>query len=142
MNDLLITALSQYGIKEISGEKDNNSILTYFKECGHQWVKDDETAWCSAFVNWCAKITGYEYTKELNAKSWLEVGEEIKNPVMGDIVVFWRITKNSGYGHVAIYINKVNDEIYCLGGNQNNMVNISSYPKDRVIGFRRLSKIK
>ena len=46
MSKLLEIALSQYGQKEIAGEKDNLTIVGYAKEAGHAWVNDDETPWC------------------------------------------------------------------------------------------------
>ena len=92
MVDLLTKALSQYGVKEIKGEKHNEQIVKYFHEIGHEWVQDDETAWCSAFMNWVAKTQGYEYSGKLNARSWLDVGANIKSPQVGDVVVFWRVS--------------------------------------------------
>lgn len=143
MTDLLIKALTQYGVEEIVGGQHNATIVNYFKECGHEWVKDDETAWCSAFVNWCAKTTGYEYTGKLNARSWLDIGEEVSDPMPGDIVIFWRGSQNSWKGHVAIFINKGEDNVHLnvLGGNQGNKVCISQYDKGRVLGYRRLKCI-
>ena len=73
-------ALTQIGIAEIPGKQHNPAILKYFKEIGHEWVDNDETAWCSAFVNWCCKMTGYEYTGKLNARSWLDL-RKIDNPI-------------------------------------------------------------
>ena len=65
MIELLQTALTQYGIKELPGTEQNNpKILKYFK--GHAWVKTDETAWCSAFVDWCALYSGFEHTQKQN----------------------------------------------------------------------------
>ena len=71
MKEMLDKALSQYGTREIIGEEDNPVILDYFKFIGHKWVKDDETAWCGAFINWCAKKSGLEHTGKLDARSWL-----------------------------------------------------------------------
>jgi len=141
MIELLTKALSQYGTKEIVGSKHNDIIVNYFKEIGHSWVKDDETAWCSAFINWCAKESGYEYTKKLNARSWLDIGCPTNNPTQGDIVVFWRGNKDGWKGHVALYISETEDYIYVLGGNQGNKVQISPYPKYRLLEYRTLNKI-
>ena len=134
-------ALSQYGVAEIAGDVDNRKIVNYFKDIGHSWVKDDETAWCSAFVNWVALKEGYERSGKLNARSWLSVGQSVEVPEIGDIVVLWRSSKSSWMGHVGFFINQNDDYIYILGGNQNNQVNISKYPKERLLEFRRLNKI-
>jgi hypothetical protein len=50
-------ACKHYGLKEIRGEEHNPVILKFFKEIGHSWVQDDETAWCAAFVNYCCLKT-------------------------------------------------------------------------------------
>ncbi len=136
--ELLKIALDQYGVKEYQGNKHNDEVLKYFIEIGHQWVKNDETAWCSAFLNWCAKHVGLEYSGKLNARSWLTIGQEVECPEIGDIVVFWRSSPRSWKGHVGIYINQIDDEVFVLGGNQNNQVNISPYSKSKVLSYRRL----
>ena len=135
-------ALTQYGIKELPGEATNPEIIKYFDSIGKTWVKDDETAWCSAYLNWCAKTSGHEYTGKLTARSWLDVGEPIEHfQQVGDIVVFWRVSIDDWRGHVGIYINESPDHVWVLGGNQSNMVRISVYAKSRVLGYRRLRKL-
>ncbi len=131
-------ALEFYGLTEIRGTEDNPTIVKFFSEIGHSWVKDDETAWCSAFVNYICKVTGFEYTGELNARSWLGAGWEVEKPQVGDIVVFWRERRSSWKGHVAFYVSEDNDHVYVLGGNQGNKVQISAYSKNRVLSYRRL----
>lgn len=133
-------ALTQFGIKELPGTTVNNpNILYYFHVIGHKWVQDDETSWCSAFVNYCHKICGYEYSGKLDARSWLGVGEVIKEPEVGDVVIFWREDEKSWKGHVGFYIGEDNKsgDIYVLGGNQSNEVNISPYSKRKLLGYRR-----
>ena len=76
------------------------------------------------------------YTGKLNARSWLDIGMETNNPQPGDVVVLWRESKNSWKGHVGFYINRVDDEIFILGGNQDNQVKISGYPSSRLLGYR------
>jgi uncharacterized protein (TIGR02594 family) len=142
MLDLLAKGLQEYGVAERSGHESNSPrILYYAKSVGMNWVKYDEVAWCSIFINFLAKECGYERTGKPNAKSWLEIGEEVKTPEIGDIVVFWRDNPKSWKGHVALYINEDDKFIYVLGGNQNNQVKISSYSKERLEGYRRLRKL-
>lgn len=135
--NLLQTALQEYGVKEVPGGIDHNPrIVQYFYDIGHEWVTDDETAWCSAFVDWCCKEAGLIGSGKLNARSWLKVGEEV-DQCLGDIVVFWRSSKTSWKGHVGIFIAQHGDKVYCLGGNQSNQVCISGYDVKRVLGYRR-----
>jgi uncharacterized protein (TIGR02594 family) len=73
------------------------------------------------------------------ARSWLLWGEPIKAPQQGDIVVLWRgLDGVSGHvGFVAEEPSKLSPFIKILGGNQNNEVCIATYPKARVLGYRR-----
>lgn len=135
---LLNIALSQYGIKEIVGKKHNTEVLKYFYDIGHTWVKDDETAWCSAFINWCALKSDKPLSGKLNARSWLTVGEGVEVPEIGDVVVLWRESPGSWKGHVGLFIREADEHIYILGGNQNNSVCIRAYPKSQLLEYRRL----
>lgn len=130
-------ALDEIGVKEIVGKSHNPTVLNYFAEIGHDWVKDDETAWCSAFANYVHHKAGIEKSGKLNARSWLNVGVKTNTPEKGDIVVFWRESPNSWKGHVAFFIRETKHWIYVLGGNQNNEVKISAYRKNRLLEYRR-----
>ena len=143
MNNLLSVALCEYGVQEIIGGMHNPQILKYFKVSGHNWVKDDETAWCSSFINYVAIKSGHEASMKLNARSWLDIGTPTSNPVIGDIVIYWRGSRDSWKGHVGIFINYDEDgiNINTLGGNQKNSVCIMGYDKGRLLGFRKLNKL-
>lgn len=137
---ILEVAFSFYGQKEVVGSNHNPEIVNFFKGIGYDWVKDDETPWCSAFVGYCITKAGIILECKLNARSWLNFGWEIKeNPKLGDICIFWRTAENSPYGHAGFFVNQDATHIYVLGGNQQNAVNISKYPKSRLLGIRRLS---
>ena len=137
---LLNIALTQYGLKEVAGEENNPEIMKYFKEIGHTWVQSEETAWCSAFINWCAYQKDVEYSDELTARSWLKVGKRVGFED-ADIVVFWRESPDSWKGHVGIPVNEDEDWIWTLGGNQSNMVKISAYPRERKLAYIKLYPI-
>lgn len=137
--NLINIALTQYGIKEITGKQDNPEVLKYFNEIGFNGsVLKDETSWCSAFANWVALKAKVERTNKLNARSWLHVGLEVTAPEMGDVVIFWRESKESWKGHVGFFIRATENWIYVLGGNQSNQVKISAYPKNRLLAYRRI----
>ncbi|TDQ28609.1 uncharacterized protein (TIGR02594 family) [Tenacibaculum caenipelagi] len=141
MNNLISVALSQYGVKEVIGTKDHPQILNYFTSLGFDVAKfKDETAWCSAFVNWVAKKAGYEHSNKLTARSWLTVGTSTSNPQLGDVVVLWREDPTSWKGHVGFLIKETKRYVYLLGGNQGNSVSIKAYPKKRVLDYRKLRK--
>ena len=143
MNEKLIDiALDEYGITELPGSKHNPEVLKYFHETGREWVKDDETSWCDAFVDWCAMMAGSAPTPGLNARAWLEAGEKVEHPKRGDVVILWREKPDSWKGHVGLFIKENEKMVWLLGGNQNNQVKISAYRKNRVLGYRRLMKIE
>lgn len=141
MEKLLLGILKHYGTKEIFGPKANPYILAMFAEIGYAWIQSDETAWCSACLNYFCKKLGYERSGKLDARSWLKVGTEIMVPQLGDVVIYWRNKINSWEGHVGLYISEDNGLIYTLGGNEENMLKINPYYKNKVLGYRRLNKI-
>ena len=131
-------ALSQIGIAERKGKYDNPEILKYFTEIGFEGSHiKDETAWCSAYLNWVMKKAGLLHTGRLTARSWLDLPNQVDKPKLGDIVIFWRQSIDSWKGHVGLYINETDQYIRVLGGNQGNKVAISLYPKYRLLGYRR-----
>lgn len=135
-------AMDFYGEAEIIGSKHNSKIVKFFHEIGFDWINDDETAWCSAVLNYLAKETGYERSGELDARSWLDVGKKTTNPTVGDIVVIWRVSPDSWQGHVGMFIRDDGINVWILGGNQSNQFKISAYPRSRVLGYRMLNKIQ
>lgn len=140
MNKIFSIALSQIGIREIVGSKHNPEVLKYFSEIGHEWVKDDETAWCSAFWNWVVSKAGKKGSGKLNARSWLDTGVAVslEDAQIGDTVVLWRKSPKDWRGHVGGYVRHDKNFIYLLGGNQSNSVSIRAYPRHRLLSIRRL----
>ena len=140
---MLLSATTYYLLKEVPGEQHNLTILNFFNEIGHTWVQTDETAWCAAWIAFLAKTNGIEYSRKLDARSWLNIGRNIPNPEQGDLVIFWRGSLTDWRGHVGLYMGHDNENnlIHCFGANQSNQVNIKPYPINRLLGFRRLDFI-
>lgn len=135
-------ALTQIGVKEIIGIGDNEQIIKYFDDIGFDGKGlKDETAWCSAFVNWICFKHNLCMSGKLNARSWLTVGQAVEpnDQKLGDIVIFWRVSRSSWKGHVAFFIAKRDGYIYVLGGNQGNQVSIRAYTEDRLLSYRRVT---
>ncbi|SHF19075.1 TIGR02594 family protein [Fodinibius roseus] len=141
MNELLKVATNELGVTEISGSVHSERILKYAEDIGLSWINDDETPWCSIFMNWVALKAGVEQSQSAAARSWLNVGFSVQNPEPGDIVVYWRGNPSSHQGHVGIFLGFSSDHerIYTLGGNQGDSVSISAYPRERLLDFRRLT---
>ena len=125
------------GIAEILGPAANPRIVEYLHSTslGAAMASSDETAWCSAFVNFCVEKSGYAGTDSAAARSWLKWGGETLNPVPGSIVVFSR-GNDSFSGHVAFYVSETVNGINVLGGNQGNKVCYGEYSRDRLFGYR------
>lgn len=135
MIDVLKIALSEYGVQEFSGPKHNPDVMKYFADFPH--VTTDETSWCAAYVYWCIKEAGITPRKSLVARDWLNWGVPVQEPELGDIVIFSRGDPDGWQGHVAIFIRRHGNVIYCLGGNQSNKVVISGYDSGKLLGYRR-----
>lgn len=130
----LTVAEGEIGTHEIAGPVDEKRILEY-AACTTLHAEDDETAWCSSFVNWCMEMVDITGTKSAAARSWLKWGEPLEQPVEGCVVILKRGAPPSG--HVCLYVRDYDaDHITCLGGNQGDQVKYSHYPKSDVLGYR------
>ena len=138
MSKILKAAISQLGVKEISGPQHNMTIVKYAHDIGAKWINDDETPWCAVFMNWVCKTAGYAYTSSALARSFEKYGNPTNSPQPGDIVVFWRISKTSGSGHVGVFMGLSVDgkSVFVLGGNQGNSVSIARYPVLNLLCYR------
>ena len=125
-------------------ERENRSELRQFMK-----IDPVRYEWCAAFVNASLYVNGVPGSESvsnypLTARSFLQWGEGVENPRLGDIVVFPR--GNQGWqGHVGFYINtqEVNGVLYyvILGGNQDNEVSYELYPANKALGIRRWNTI-
>lgn len=130
-------ALKEYKTHEFIGNENNPRILEYHNTTTLK-AKDDETSWCSSFVNWCCTQAGIKGTNSASARSWLNWGKEIKTPYLGCIVVLKR-GNQSWQGHVGFYAGKQRDKhILAYGGNQKNKVCYLWLKKENVLGYREI----
>ncbi|UPU35262.1 TIGR02594 family protein [Geomonas paludis] len=125
-------ARQEVGQKEVVGHEDNPRILAYHATTTLK-ATDDETPWCSSFVNWCLKQAGIKGTDSAAAKSWVHWGMP-SGPVPGAITVICsskatdRSFSTSG-AHVGFLIQETATHFKLLGGNQSNTVKEWSFPK-------------
>ncbi|NUU44233.1 TIGR02594 family protein [Tardiphaga robiniae] len=126
------------GTREVTGRGSNRTILNWATELGIPYG-DDDIPWCGLFVAHCAGATLPSEplpTNPLGARQWAKFGQPIDKPVDGAILVFWRVSKSSGLGHVGFYDGEDKDAYRVLGGNQSNSVSIARVAKDRLIATR------
>lgn len=141
IKDAYELAKTKIGVKEIKG-RNHNEFIVKFHQATTLKSTDDETPWCSSFVNWCCQMVGIKGTQSAAARSWLNWGEEIKKPYEGCIVIFQR-GNSSWQGHVGFFVKDNGDNtIDVLGGNQSNAVNISAYSKNKLLGYRDTGFVK
>jgi len=107
-------AATQLGITEIYGVVNNLSIMDYLSTTGG--APNDETAWCSSFVNWVLKQVGIQGTNSSDANSWLnwKGGTKIDDFRYGSIVVIDKGRK----AHVGFGVYATDSYVNVLGGNQ------------------------
>ena len=129
-------ALGETGVREGRGAANNERVLEYYRVAGHEWVKKDSVAWCSAFMNWVMISAGYGGTRSLAARSWLKYGKKLRKPTPWCIMIFER-GNSSWQGHVTFWTGRENATHYeCFGGNQKDSVCTSWYPKSKLLGCR------
>lgn len=140
---ILMKASEELGTKEWRGTPSNPRVDAYFDEIdadGDSHYEDD-TPWCAAFVGAILKRCRMGHTGKLNARSYEKWGVSTKNsPLPGDIVVYWRGSRNGWKGHVGFFLKHDNGYIYTLGGNQGDAVTVARYSDDRLLDIRRSSK--
>ena len=125
------------GIDEIPGTGNNPRILEYHltTTLPGSMASQDETPWCSSFVNWSFVQAGIRGTNSAGARSWLKWGEPIDRPKRGAVTIFSR-GSNQALGHVGFYWEQSGDRVLVLGGNQDNQVSIKGYLKKDLLGLR------
>lgn len=127
----LVYAERELGVHEIAGRKHNPRIVWYHSFTSLQ-ASDDETPWCSAFVNAMMKLAGEMGTNSAAAISWKQWGRGLRAFQYGCVCVFTR----PGGNHVAFGLWEDDEGIFCLGGNQSDSVCISRQQKSRLIAMR------
>jgi uncharacterized protein (TIGR02594 family) len=117
----------------------NHSALTTFLKNGGVNLDPAKKAWCAAFVNSAIAQAGGQGSGSNMARSLLNVGTPTQTPQVGDLAVFSRGDPKGPYGHVGFYKGTdANGNPIIVGGNQGGAVSETSYPKERLLGYRTL----
>lgn len=123
---MLQTAISELGVTEGKGAKNNPRVLMYHNVTG-EWSQDS-VAWCGSFVAWNAKQNGIQFSKwkAARARYWITdwitegYGKLLKTPVPGAIGVIPR-GGSASQGHVFFFhrwVDKQAGVFEAVGGNQ------------------------
>ena len=131
----LLAAQAEKGICTAPAGQSNPRITDYH---AHTTLRgyDDKASWCSSFVNWTFAQVGIHGTGSALARSWLDWGQALDQPVPGCVVVLYRDGPASWKGHVSFYVRTEGDRIFLFGGNQLDAVREHFYPLNSVLGYR------
>ena len=128
-------AAQELGVTQHPPGQSNPRITEYHDGtniCGY----DDKASWCSSFVNWCLLRSGWAGTGSALARSWLDWGRPLQDPVPGCVVVLWRDDPATWRGHVGFFLRADADQLVLLGGNQLGQVRAHGYPRAQLLGLR------
>ena len=128
-------AAAETGVTPCGPGESNPRITAYHHGTNLQGY-DDKVAWCSSFANWCMAESGLPGTGSGLARSWLDWGTALNEPVPGCIVVLQRGRPDSWTGHVGFYLRTDAGHVHLLGGNQLASVCEHAYPLAHVLAYR------
>lgn len=143
------------GAKAVRGFFDNIGLSGYGKEKTPEQFAVD-TPWCAAFLTQVLRDSGVDTMKLLNTKdpyaqaraeayAKAGTGVDIENVKPGDVMVKYhdeatRKKYNTGIAHVGVVAEIKDGEVYYIGGNTGNKVELSSYNlKNNKFDFRRVT---
>ena len=146
-------ALRFVGIKEVPGIAANPQIVAML-QLVQPGLHNDDTAWCSAFVNYIAWLLGLPRSKSLAARSWLRIGDMVlpeNARGINDVIIVKRgpdpqpgpdmIDAPGHVGFFAGWVDSGKKRVLILVGNQKSdgEVCIESFPSEWILGIRRLA---
>jgi len=128
---------SEIGKREI-GDTNNGPEITRYRQLAQCGAPGDP--WCAIFVNAMFALCRHPAlpgTRSPSSQSFRDNRNfvQLSGPALGAVVVFWRISPNSGKGHVGFYYGETAKSVYVLGGNEGNMVQIAPMSKAQLVGY-------
>ena len=129
----LTVALAEIGTVEMPGAANNSRILDYHRVTTLK-AGSDSVPWCSAWACWVMEQAGIRSTRSAAARSWQSWGEPV-SPRLGCVVVLSR-GSNPAQGHVGFLLDRRDNVLFLLGGNQSDRVCIAQYGTSGVLGYR------
>ena len=108
-------AIQEIGHGEFLGDNQGPDIKRYLQ--GREGL-----SWCSGFVSYIlyecdVKDFGYELMARNYLNKAKKIGWSTRYPERGDLIVFWRGSRNSIQGHIGIIEKVDRDYIYTIEGN-------------------------
>jgi uncharacterized protein (TIGR02594 family) len=132
----VIEGLKWLDLHEFREGADNPDILAWAKAEGGDIAdafKHDSIPWCALYANMVLTKVGIKGTETLWALDWSQWGQKLSGPAVGAFAPMKRV----GGGHIAIVVGRDKlGNLMCLGGNQDDAVNIKPFPAARPLSFR------
>src|SRR5262245_13230638 len=137
------------GLTATPGSADNPKILDMAHGIGQRWqeqktypanYKHDDTPWCGLTVGYCMTMADIEPVfgptdtdRWMWALAWSEWPQSfhLDAPQQGCVVV----TEREGGGHVTLFEEWEGRKLRCRGGNQSDMVNVTSIDPSTVVAY-------
>ena len=127
------------GLREVPGVMANPQVLAMLQLVDPA-VSRDDVPWCSAFANYICWLLELPRSGSLKARSWESVGCRTLAPEAGWVIsVFWRVSPESGLGHVGFYDHVDDGLVHVIGGNQHDAVSLDGYPLNQLLCHRQLA---
>lgn len=128
-------------LSRLLGEHESSSqgIKEMIQEIGLKG-SPDSVAWCAGSISWSLSRSGIP-SNRLGARQFLNFGNKTTSPKYGDVVVMWNTNKDTGGktgwgGHVGFYVGETDGHVMVLSGNTFDEVNVSAFPKGRVLSYQ------
>ncbi|KQP61047.1 TIGR02594 family protein [Methylobacterium sp. Leaf108] len=131
----LVLAEALNGLKEGKGAANNPEVVKLFADAGFPGIKTDSTAWCAAYVNGILERAGHRGSRSLAARSLEAWGVGLKAPVLGCIATKKR-GNSTWQGHTGFVVGASKDQVFLLGGNQSDAVNVAAFKRSEITAFR------
>jgi uncharacterized protein (TIGR02594 family) len=112
---------------------DNRGIEQFISEAKTGSIGD---SWCAIFANAMLESAGVLGTRSPAARSFEHNANFSRtHPIVGCIVTLWRISPDSGKGHVGFFLGQDANNVQLLSGNDDDQVEIADHPRSRVTGY-------
>lgn len=131
----LVLAEALNGLKEGKGAANNADVVRLFADAGFAGIKQDSVAWCAAFVNAMLERAGHRGSRSLAARSFEGWGVGLKEPALGCIATKKRGT-SSWQGHTFFVVGANGTQVFGLGGNQADAVNVAAFKRSDIVAYR------
>lgn len=131
----LVLAEALNGLKEGRGAANNPEVVRLFADAGFPGIKTDSTAWCAAFVNAMLERAGHRGSRSLAARSFEAWGVGLKEPALGAIATKKR-NGSAWQGHTGLVVGASATQVFLLGGNQQDAVNVAAFPRKDIVAYR------